>query len=281
MHAMQITVSSFGKHVLACVLFSHACADALRSEGSQLGTAQGALLADHYRPGTQTTWQIQLQGKVDTTISAELFDIDLFDNEASEIAGLHAQGRKVICYFDTAYEAWRPDAAALEPYRMKPMDGWPGQYWLDISREPVREVMWNRINLAAAKGCDGVDADDVDIVSNDTGLSLLREEQQDFIIMLARLAHAKGMAFGLKNDLEDIARLQEHVDFAINEQCLEYDECEAMKPLTDAGKPVFHIEYTEGGLASAADRVCPQTKSLGFKTLLKSINLDAARYACP
>jgi hypothetical protein len=141
--------------------------------------------------------------------------------------------------------------------------------------------MWDRILLAAAKGCDGVDADDVDMVGNDTGLSLLRNEQQEFIILLARLAHANGLAFGLKNDLQDIPRLQEYADFAINEQCLAYHECAAMRPFSDAGKPVFHIEYSEGNFASAANSVCPQTKALGFKTLIKSLDLDAASYACP
>lgn len=278
---MQIHVSSLSKQLFACAMFSQACAGTQPDDSAlQLASAQ-ALATDYYRPSARTSWQIQLQGKLDTNVSADLYDVDLFDTDKSEIAALHAQGRRVICYFDTAYEPWRPDAKALEPFRAKAMDGWPGQYWLDVKSEVVRGVMWDRIELAAAKGCDGVDADDVDMVGNDTGLSLFRNEQQEFIILLARLAHANGLAFGLKNDLGDIPRLEQYVDFAINEQCLEYRECDAMKPFTEAGKPVFHIEYSDGNFADAATTICARSKALGFRTLIKDLDLDAPSYACP
>ena len=32
-------------------------------------------------------------------------------------------------------------------------------------------------------------------------------------------------------------------DFAVNEECFRYDECDALEPFVTAGKAVFHVEY--------------------------------------
>lgn len=42
------------------------------------------------------------------------------------------------------------------------LDGWPGERWLKLSSENVRNIMKKRIDLAWRKGCDGVDPDNVD-----------------------------------------------------------------------------------------------------------------------
>ena len=42
---------------------------------------------------------------------------------------------------------------------------------------------------------------------------------------------------------------------------------------------MLSIEY--GPFAQTASRVCPRATPLGFSTLIKKLNLDAARYACP
>ena len=181
---------------------------------------------------------------------------------------------------DTAYEPDRPDSDELEPYRGNPIDGWPGQYWLDVREPAVLEVMKKRIAMAQSKGCDAIEADDVDARSNDPGFPIRTNEQQAFIRALANETHAKGMAFGLKNDLEEIDALIDVSDFAINEECFEWDECDALKPFIDAGKAVFHVEYSENDLEGKADEICPMANRLNFDTLIKRLDLDAARRAC-
>src|SRR5438477_3902910 len=91
------------------------------------------------RPGT--SWQWQLSGALDVTVDAGVYDIDLFDNAPAQIAALQGMGRKVVCYFDTAYEPGRPDSSQLDPYKGNPVSGWPGQYWLDIRQPAVVNVM--------------------------------------------------------------------------------------------------------------------------------------------
>ncbi|MET0340975.1 MAG: endo alpha-1,4 polygalactosaminidase [Polyangiales bacterium] len=235
-----------------------------------------------WRPAPGTSWQWQLSGNLDTSVDVAMYDIDLFGTSASQIASLHAAGRKVVCYFDTAYEPYRPDEGRLRPYRGNTIDGWPDQNWLDVRKPEVVEVMKERLDLAAEKKCDGVEADDVDVANNDTGFDISREQQRTFIRTLAREAHARGLSYGLKNALEDVQALVGDVDFAVNEQCFEYDECALLSPLVRAGKAVFNVEYPRGSetLERRGRDFCTQANALNFDSLAKQLELGAERYAC-
>jgi len=95
---------------------------------------------------------------------AQTIDVDLFDTEKSFISSLKANGKKVICYFSAgSREDWRPDANEFRPSDYKlPLNGWPGEHWLDVQSANVLNIMKKRIDLAAEKGCDAVDPDNVD-----------------------------------------------------------------------------------------------------------------------
>lgn len=255
--------------------------------GTDAGGDAGASNADSGTDGggwltlaPGTSWQWQLSGTIDTSVDADVFDIDLFDTPQATIDALHAAGRKVICYFDTAYEPGRPDSAQLEPFRGNPVDGWPGQYWLDVRAPEVRAIMAARLDLAVTKRCDAVEPDDVDAIDNDPGLPLTAATQLDFCRFLATGAHARGLGVALKNDLDQIAELVNDFDFAINEECFQYDECGVLEPFVNAGKAVLQVEYTGGDLASKAAKVCPQANALDFDTLIKHLDLGAPRVAC-
>lgn len=250
--------------------------------GSGGGGAAGSdTPTSHWTPALGSTWQYQLTETLDANVDADVFDIDLYNTTAADIAALQAKQRKVVCYFDTAYESYRPDSKRLEPYRGNEMEGWPGQYWLDTRAPAVLAVMIERIDLAQEKGCDAVEADDVDARSNDPGFPITASEQQRFISALADAAHGKGLAFGLKNDLEEVSALVAHADFSINEQCLQYDECDLLEPFISAGKPVFNVEYTDGDLAAKGATVCPAAKQLKLTSIVKQLDLGPQRYACP
>jgi hypothetical protein len=242
------------------------------------GTGGGA--GGWWKPAPGTSWQWQLSGKLDTSFDVDAYDIDLFDHTQAEIASLHAAGRKVICYFDTAYEPGRPDSSALAPYRGNPMQGWPGEYWVDLRQPAVLDVMKARIGIAVTKSCDAIEADDIDQRSNDPGFPISAQDQQKFIRGIADEAHAHGMAFGLKNDLEEIGPLLDVSDFAINEECFQYDECDRLKPFIQAHKAVLQTEYTDGDLAQKGASICPKSIALDFDTLIKHLDLDAPRYSC-
>ncbi|TMA77312.1 MAG: endo alpha-1,4 polygalactosaminidase [Deltaproteobacteria bacterium] len=230
------------------------------------------------RPGT--SWQWQLSGALDVTVDAGAYDIDLFDNAPAQIAALQGMGRKVVCYFDTAYEPGRPDSSQLDPYKGNPVSGWPGQYWLDIRQPAVVNVMKARVALAQQKGCDAVEADDVDSRTNNPGFPITAADQQGFIRTLAAEAHSRRLSFALKNDLDEIPQLLGDVDFALNEECFQYNECSSLQPFIAANKAVFQVEYTSGDLAAKGATICPQANALNFDTLIKHVELDAPRYSC-
>jgi hypothetical protein len=233
-----------------------------------------------WKPTPGTSWQWQLSGVLDTSVSASVYDIDLFNTGPAQIAALQAQGRRVVCYFDTAWEPGRPDSVQLEAYRGNPVVGWPGQYWLDIRQPAVAAVMKARIALAQQKRCDAVEADEVDARSNNPGFPITAADQQGFIRALAAEAHAHGIAFALKNDLGEVPQLLGDVDFAINEECFQFNECGALSPFIGANKAVFQVEYTPGDLAAKGASICPQANALNFDTLIKHLDLGAPRYAC-
>jgi endo-alpha-1,4-polygalactosaminidase (GH114 family) len=235
-------------------------------------------------PAPGTTWHWQLTGALDDSIDAQMYDIDLFDPSAATIAGLHDDGRVVVCYLSAgSHEDWRPDADVFDPASIgDPLDDWPGEHWVDIRHPSVRDALAGRLDLAVDKGCDGVEPDNVDGYQNQTGFDLTADDQLEFNGWLAAQAHARGLSVGLKNDLDQVAALEPQFDWALDEECFAYDECDLLAPFIDAGKAVFHVEYVDAvadGPALHAE-VCPQALARMFSSLIKRWDLDAWSMPC-
>ncbi|PYH87069.1 hypothetical protein BO82DRAFT_241731, partial [Aspergillus uvarum CBS 121591] len=246
-----------------------------------------------WQPQVGTTWQIILTDPLDpSTIDSttEVYDIDLWINDAATIADLHAQHRKVICYFSAgSYEAYRPDKDAFPAAALgNILDGWPDEKWLDIRSADVRSALAARLDLAVQKGCDGVDPDNVDGYDNDNGLGLTASDAVEFVEWLAAQAHARGLSVGLKNAGGIISEVIGDMQWCVNEQCVEMEECGTYAPFVAQGKPVFHIEYPKGeevvsrvAVAGAQrEKVCAGEGAGGFSTVIKNINLDAWVEVC-
>jgi hypothetical protein len=235
------------------------------------------MAADVWSPAPGTSWQIQLQGTLNTSLNVDMYDIDLFDTPVPLIDALKSRNIAVICYFSAgSWEDWRPDAQQIPASVRGEGNGWPGEKWLDIRAiDTLAPVMTARLDLAVAKGCDGVDPDNVDGFTNRTGFPLTSQHQLDYNKWLATEAHARSLSIGLKNDLLQIEDLEPYFDWALNESCLQYDECELLLPFVKAGKAVFGIEYS-----GAAAEFCTTTNALNFDWLKKSHDLGATRQAC-
>jgi hypothetical protein len=225
------------------------------------------------------SWQWQLTGALDLTVDADVFDLDAFTAEAAQVAELRRRGRHAICYVNVgAYESFRPDRDRF-PDRLlgTELDGWPGERWLDIRRwDELRPIFAARFAMCRAKGFDAVEPDNVDGYANDSGFPLTAHDQLTFNRRVADLAHDAGLAVGLKNDVEQAADLVAVMDFAVNEECARYRECERLSVFIEAGKPVFHVEYDLPVTA-----FCPVTRPLGFSSLRKHADLDGWRQTCP
>jgi hypothetical protein len=156
------------------------------------------------------------------------------------------------------------------------MEGWPGEKWLDISYlDLLTSIMEARLDLAIEKGCDGVDPDNVNGYMNDTGFPLSASDQLTYNIFLSNAAHSRGLAIGLKNDIEQILELLPYFDWMLNEECFTYQECVMLLSFIQAGKPVFVIEYE-----LSPEEFCPQANQMGFNALHKHWELDAYYIDC-
>ena len=164
----------------------------------------GSLLAQSpsiWKPALNTSWQWQLSVPVDTSVNAEMYDIDLFTNEAAVVAKLHAAGRKAVCYVSVGtFEPYRPDAAQFPAaVKGKALEDFGDENWLDIRRwDVLGPIFAARFDLCKSKGFDGIEPDNVDGYSNDSGFPLTYADKIQFNKRIADLAHARGLSVGLK-----------------------------------------------------------------------------------
>jgi hypothetical protein len=259
-----------------------------------------------WHPPLQSRWQYQLQGikkyreigGINIGLSARpagatgkvhpvVWDIDLWvdqkvsgnDHTLSKVAvrAIHMLQGHAICYVDAGtFENWRPDVARFPSSVLGDPNGWPGERWLDIRQVGILgPIMRDRVRLCAQTGFDAVEFDNVDGYTNRTGFPLSAADQLAFNRFLARAAHARGLSIGLKNDLDQAATLEPDFDWALDEQCFQYHECDRLQPFVRARKAVFVAEYE---LDTAS--FCPQARAAGLMAMRKRTGLDAWRETC-
>jgi hypothetical protein len=245
---------------------------------SAVGLPDPSLCGACWNPKPTTKpWQWQLQGKIDLSVKAPVYDIDM-DVGPGNVARIHAQHDRAICYVDVgSWEPYRADADKF-PKRIlgRHFPGFPEERWLDIRALGVlKPIMRKRFDTCRAKGLDAVEPDNVEGYANNTGFPLTAKDQLRFNTWVANAVHARGMAVGLKNDLGQVKRLLPYFDFEINEQCFQYDECGVLERFIDAGKPVYGAEYE-----LRRSKFCSKSIDLGFSTIRKNYSLRAYRRTC-
>ena len=238
-----------------------------------------------YRPPVTTTWQWQLQGDVNIGYDVALYELDLVETPASVIAALKGSGRRLLCYFSAgSWEDFRPDAGQFPSSALGLVySGFEDERWLDVRSPEVMTLMKARLDLAVQRGCDGVEADNVDGFENATGFPLTGADQLAFNRTLYNEAHSRGLAVAMKNDVGQVADLLEYVDLHVSERCHEFDECGLLDPFIAQGKPVLNAEYLQRYVADAAarDAMCAAARGRGLQTLVLPEDLDDSfRFSC-
>jgi len=250
-------------------------------------------------------------------VAPSVFDIDIYQDgkcytpnnygvlNNAAVNALHTAGDKVIGYIDAGTaETWRPDYPQYQSFNSscggclfgKPVSGFRDEFWLNINtnvsgtnpntgqtetaQQFILDELAARLGKARSAGADAVEFDNVDGYQNKTGLAISAATQEEFDAAIANLAHANGFAVGLKNDLGQANDLQPYFDFAINEQCWQYRECNYPPPGLQAwpsadGKAVFNVEYK-----LATTKFCPQANSASynFNSIRKDYNLYDVPY---
>lgn len=257
--------------------------------GSTTNTAGNSSL---WQPKVGATWNYQINGALPQKPVGkyDVWDIDLFDNNATTISALQKAGSSVVCYFSGgSYEDWRADASNFSKSDLgKDLSGWPGENWINISSPSVRKIMLARLDVAVQKGCDGVDPDNMDGYNNDNGLGLTAQDSINYVKFLADAAHQRNLSIGLKNAGEIVPQVVDVIQYSVNEACVAYDECSLWSPLIQASKPVFHVEYPKGPdvnnfiaiSSSNKTKICNAQGEGKFSTIIKNQNLDGWIEAC-
>jgi hypothetical protein len=223
-------------------------------------------------------WQWQLSGALDTGVDADVFLLDAVRTTAAETAELRARDRRLVCQVSVgAYAETDPDADRYPAAVRGAAGGRPGTRWVDVRRwEALRPILADRFRLCQGKGFGAVALADADGYAHRSGFPLTFDDQLLFNRRAAALARSLDLSPGLLGDVPQVAALAPNFDFAVNEECVRRRECDRLVPFVDAGKPVFHVEYT----GDPAD-FCVTSVGYGFASMRKHRALTAWRAPCP
>ena len=239
--------------------------------------------AARWIPKPGESYQIQYDGKLDLSVPAKIYDLDMFDTPASVVAKLHAMHRRVMCYVDVGtWERWRRDAGEFPKSVLgKPDGGWPGERWLDVRQTSVLEpIIGRRLDLCKRKGFDGVDPDNLDGYENKTGFPLTYDEQLNYDTWVAKAAHARDLTADEKGDNDQVKDLVKVYDFAVVEQCYAQGWCNQFAAYTNSNRLVVDVEY---GLSRQRflQKTCPDAARYAETAILKKLELTAWIVTCP
>ncbi|MEU0566986.1 endo alpha-1,4 polygalactosaminidase [Nonomuraea sp. NPDC005983] len=224
-----------------------------------------------------------------------VFDFDLYvdaavagNNHTLNTAGVnavHARGAKAICYVDAgSIEDFRPDYQEFVDWHKSHgnsllgnpfSDEFPNERWANINndkgqRDFLLRMTERRVAKCVQAGFDGVEFDVVNAHEEGksvTGWTVSPATQLVFNKALADIAHRNGLSVALKNDLSQVSDLVSSFDYAVNEECFQWKECDELKPFVAAGKPVFQVEYK-----TSPSTFCPKANAttLNFNAIKKA-----------
>lgn len=202
-------------------------------------------------------------------VDAKVLIVDGEGVTSSLINQYHAAGKQVICYFSAgSFEPFRTDLSSIpdscfcgpsSTYNkstqkcssdQSKLDGWD-EYWFNVRDatclSKIKPVMSARMKTFKAKGCDGVDPDNMDSYANDQPYDTTEKDQLNYLLWLSSEAHRLGLAVDLKNAgdlIEDYpTELSKAFDFNVIESCTQYKECSKYDPFLALNKPQIRIEY--------------------------------------
>ena len=132
-------------------------------------------------------------------------------------------------------------------------------------RTRLAEIIGGYIDGCAKSGFDAIEIDNLDSFSRSGG-RLSEQNAIDFMALLSKRAHAKGLPIAQKNSSELVSqRAKLGTDFAVAEECNRYDECGDYTQ--GYGDLVLVIEYRRADF----DKGCKQFPKLSM--VLRDVDL--------
>ncbi|WP_298255185.1 endo alpha-1,4 polygalactosaminidase [uncultured Arthrobacter sp.] len=211
---------------------------------SEESSTDGVAVSDAFPAGARLDYQ--LGGAYEPATGVQVVVRDVSDPPAADLYS--------VCYlngFQTQPEesaSWGADGLVLLVDGVPLADPeWPDEFLLDTSTADQRTAIAERIGVGlqecADKGYEAVELDNLDSYTRSDGLLTL-PDNLELAAMLVEHSHDLGMLVGQKNAAEESATFKDvGFDFAVAEQCVEFDEC---ADYADAyGTAVLGIEYPE------------------------------------
>ncbi|WP_436842780.1 endo alpha-1,4 polygalactosaminidase [Streptomyces flaveolus] len=243
--------TALGALAAALVVAVTALSGCASGEREKEGPAQRATLRP---PPRHAGFDYQIGGAYPPPAGVRIVSRDRSDSPAP---GLYN-----ICYVNafqaqpTERSSWPADLLLRDTRGRVVIDEDWNEPLLDIGTPARRERVARRVNRwiddCADKGFDAVEPDNYDSYTR-SGRLLTASDATAFMALLSRHAHTRHLAVGQKNTAELAARRERAgLDFAVTEECGQYDECEVYAKAFD--DRVVDIEYTDAGLRAARAR---------------------------
>ncbi|AGL16681.1 endo alpha-1,4 polygalactosaminidase [Actinoplanes sp. N902-109] len=184
------------------------------------------------------------------------------DREAAPAAGIYT-----ICYVNAfqaqpGTESWwqrnHPDLILRDGNGDPVVDEDWNELMLDFSTEAKRTaltgIVGEWIDGCAADGFRAIEADNLDSYTRSQKL-LTQDQAVAYATALNSRAHDRGLAAGQKNtaELSSATARKAGFDFAVAEECADFDECDAYT--ATYGSNVIVIEYSRSGFSKACASV--------------------------
>ncbi|GAA0553782.1 endo alpha-1,4 polygalactosaminidase [Paractinoplanes ferrugineus] len=142
-------------------------------------------------------------------------------------------------------------------------------YSTAAKRSALTGIVGEWISQCAGKGFKGLEPDNLDAYTRSKGL-LTKTQALAYAKALSTFAHGRGLAVGQKNtaDLSTADARQAGFDFAVAEECADYDECQNYT--ATYGNNVIVIEYSAAGFTKAC-----RTYGSKLSVVLRDVDVTA------
>ena len=135
---------------------------------------------------------------------------------------------------------------------------WGGEFLIDISTSELRSTaaahVQQMIETCASKGYNAVEFDNLDSFTRYDDSGFTQADAVEYATLLVTNTHALGLAAAQKNTAE-LLGFKDAIgfDFAVVEQCGEFDECEQFS--TAYNEAMVDIEYQDSSFTNACSAI--------------------------
>jgi hypothetical protein len=202
-----------------------------------------------YVPESNINWIIDLSKNIDTSLSARVCIVDLYDAYEEDTTQLNERAINVMCKFNAGINEiikTKESETSINKFITNTEFEDSNYYYIDINqRENLKPYYLEIIKLTKQKKCTGVLVDGLDSYLKTTSDNINYEQQLEFNIWLSNLFHNNNLTIGMSENLDQSKDLAEHFDFLFVENLFKRDKVQDALHFVQLNKAVLNIENLE------------------------------------